>query len=328
MDAAAPFHADVADAPPPGLVSWITAQDGTRLRVAFWPHGPKGMVAIFPGRTEVIEKYGRVVTDLAKAGYGTAIIDWRGQGLSDRLKGKPLLGYVTDFAEYQMDVAAYLAALKAFAPDAPLFVLAHSMGGCIALRALCNGFPARAAAFSAPMWGLPLGRTTMRAVIAMTSALRLAGMDLREVPGAGIEFRLWENTFDNNELTSDPETYRWMQQQVQQHSELRLGAPSLRWLVAALAEIAVLSGLPVPKVPAFCGLGTREMLVAPEAIRLRMENWPNGTLEVYDGALHELMMERAPTRRAFLDSALRLFDSAPPIEREHDEHNDLRDQNL
>ena len=308
----APFFADVADAPAPAEVTWAHAQDGTRLRIALWPAGPKGMVAIFPGRTEVIEKYGRVVSDLARAGYGAGVIDWRGQGLSDRLEGQPLLGDVADFALFQQDVAAFDTKLQAFAPAAPRFVLAHSMGGCIALRALTKGFPARAASFSAPMWGLRLGLKMRRAVKVMTSALRLAGWDLREIPGAGIEFRLWENPFDENELSGDAETYAWMQHQVLTHPALRLGAPSLRWLVAAIAETTALALQPAPDLPAVCGLGTREMLVSSEAIRARMADWPGGQLRMQDGALHELLMERPPIRDQFLRDTLSLFDANQP----------------
>lgn len=307
-----PFFADLAAAPAPAKIIWLHTQDGKRLRAAFWDSGPKGMVAIFPGRTEVIEKYGRVVADLVGAGYGAAVIDWRGQGLSDRPEGKPLLGDVRDFAEYQQDVAIYLETVRDFAPDAALFMLAHSMGGCIGLRALINGFPARACAFSAPMWGLRLTHTTRRAVVAMTSLLGLARLDLREVPGAGVEFRLWENAFDNNELTRDRAAYAWMQAQVNARHELRLGPPSLRWLVAALAETAVLAQLPAPDVPTYCGLGTHEKLVSSEAIMARMETWPKGTLEIFEGALHELLMERPNTRGPFLKSAILLFNSHQP----------------
>lgn len=310
MPAAAPFFADVAQAPPPAGVFWVHAADGARLRVAHWPTGPKGMVAIFPGRTEVIEKYGRVVRDLAQAGFGAALIDWRGQGLSDRPSRLPLRGHVGDFAEYQQDVAAYRAVLDQVAGDAaPRYVLAHSMGGCIALRALIGGFPARACAFSAPMWGLPVGAALAQAVRLATSTLGLTGADLREIPGAGIKFRLWENPFDDNELTRDLETYSWMQEQVLRHEALRLGAPSLRWLTAALAETRALAHLPAPDLPAFCGLGTRELIVAPEAITARMEGWAKGELALYSGALHELMMELPETRADFLRRSLALFDA-------------------
>ncbi|TVP73662.1 MAG: alpha/beta hydrolase [Rhodobacteraceae bacterium] len=305
----APFFADVSDAPPPERVSWLSTQDGTRLRAAFWPAGPKGMVAIFPGRTEVIEKYGRVVRDLAAGGFGASVIDWRGQGLSDRLPDTPLRGHVEDFALYQQDVAAYRTALDAVAPDVPRFLLAHSMGGCIGLRALIDGFPVQACAFSAPMWGLRLSPLTQRAVAAVTTALGFAGRDRREVPGAGVEFRLWENPFDRNEFTQDRDSYAYMQRQVREHPDLRLGAPSLRWLVAALAETRALSALPAPRLPAYCGLGTREALVTPQAIESRMGNWPDGRLDIFDGGLHELLMETQHIRTAFLTATMAHFEA-------------------
>ena len=309
----APYFSDVANGAAPERVFWRKATDGTRLRLALWPAGPRGVVALFPGRTEIIEKYAHVAADLAERGYGAVAIDWRGQGLSDRLKDKPLLGDIADFAHFHRDVAVMRDVLDEMAPaDASRFVLAHSMGGCIALRALMEGFPARAVGFSAPMWGLRLSKTMRHAVVAATAVLGLARMDLREIPGAGIEFRLWENPFDNNELTTDPEVYAWMQAQVRTHPELRLGAPSLRWLVAALAETRLLEQRPAPDLPAFCGLGTREMIVSSEAIEARMTNWPRGDLAHYNGALHELLMEAERIRTPFLESVCALFDAHQP----------------
>ena len=306
----APYFADIADAPDPEQVMWAQASDGVRLRLAIWPAGPKGLVVIFPGRTEVIEKYGRVVVDLAARGYGAAVIDWRGQGLSDRSSKRPLLGDIPDFADFQRDVAVLGHMLDTHAAGVPRFALAHSMGGCIALRALTNGFAVRAAAFSAPMWGLPVTGALRRTMTTLRPALGLTRLDMQEVPGAGIEFRLWENPFDNNDLTSDRPTYAWMQGQVQAHPELRLGAPSLRWLLAALAETAALANLPSPALPAYCGLGTRERIISGEAIHARMSTWPGGRLDMFDGALHEILMERPETRTPFLDRTCAVFDAA------------------
>ncbi len=306
----APFYADVAQAPAPAQVLWVTASDGVCLRLGLWEPGSRGMVALFTGRTEVIEKYGRVIAELTAAGYGVAIMDWRGQGLSDRLPRQPLLGDVPDFAHYQPDVVAFDHAIRDFAPEVPRYVLAHSMGGCIALRALINGFPARAVAFSAPMWGLPLGNLLGAAVNTASRALSVGGWNLREVPGAGIEFRLWDNPFETNDLTTDHETYEWMQAQVLAHPDLRLGAPSLRWLAAALAECNALENLPSPALPAYCGFGTRERIVSTFSIRSRMESWAGGQLQEFDGALHELMMEGPSTRTPFMAKTLALFDQS------------------
>lgn len=305
----APFHAAIADCAPPVRCDWVRASDGVRLRIALW-EGARGFVALFPGRTEMVEKYGRVIRDLQGAGFGVGIMDWRGQGLSDRLTRFPLLGDVPDFADFQRDVAVLDAEIRAFAPEAPRYVLAHSMGGCIALRALHSGFQARAASFSAPMWGLPLGTLLGGAVGAASRALAVRDWNLREVPGAGIEFRLWENPFAKNDLTTDRATYDWIQTQVNTVPELRLGAPSIRWLAAALAECAALERLPAPALPAYCGLGTRERIVSAAAIRDRMAGWRDGELELFEGALHELLLEAPATRDRFLAQTLALFTNA------------------
>lgn len=302
----APFHADIADAPAPARVDWLAASDGVRLRAAVWGAGAKPLVAIFPGRTEMIEKYGPTVTELVARGLDVAVIDWRGQGLSDRLCDPPIRGDVPDFADYQKDARTYWDWLDGVSTQ-PRYILAHSMGGCIALRALVSGLPARAVAFSAPMWGLTLPAATLAAVAPLTAMLRLAGQDTREVPGAGEEFELWNFPFERNELTRDPDRYAWAQAQLCAHPELRLGAPSMRWLAAALREMAALKTLPAPATPAICGIGTGDKIVSQDASRARMAAWPGGDLTEYDRALHELLIERPEVRDDFLSRATALF---------------------
>ena len=151
----APLYADVADGPADGRAVWLTARDGVRIRAALWnAGGPKGTVFLLPGRTEYVEKYGRSARDLAAAGYATLSLDWRGQGLSDRALPDRMVGHVTDFAEYQADLDALLAFADTQTLPRPYYLLPHSMGGCIGLRALMRGLPFQAAAFSAPMWGI------------------------------------------------------------------------------------------------------------------------------------------------------------------------------
>ena len=42
-------------------------------------------------------------------------------------------------------------------PARPLHLLAHSMGGCIGLRAVIEGMPVAACVFTGPMWGIKYG---------------------------------------------------------------------------------------------------------------------------------------------------------------------------
>ena len=63
------------------------------------------------------------------------MIDWRGQGLSERALRNPRKGYVRSFDHYGVDLATFIQ--EVVLPDCPppVFALAHSMGASI-LRAL------------------------------------------------------------------------------------------------------------------------------------------------------------------------------------------------
>ena len=108
----APLLNDLARGPAGASGHWVQTPDGLRLRLGVWRQGAKGTVLIFPGRTEYIEKYGGAAAALAEAGYTSLAIDWRGQGLSDRLLPDRLIGHVDRFSDYQRDVQTLLAAAK------------------------------------------------------------------------------------------------------------------------------------------------------------------------------------------------------------------------
>ncbi len=302
--AEAPLHANLGDPgfdwPAGARACWLHAADGVRLRVAVYGTGARGTILLFPGRTEVIEKYGHLAPALMAGGFGLSAIDWRGQGLSDRAAPGLTLGHVGDFAEYQRDLAAWVAALPALGLAGPYVVLAHSMGGCIALRALVSGFAARAVAFSAPMWGLELSTLNRALGWGLSAAARAAGQGLRPVPGLGDEATLARMDFDTNLLTTDRRTFAHMQAQVRAVPELGVGGPSLGWLNAGLRETRALARLGSPALPALTGVGGLEKVVDPGAIAARMAGWPGAELVEYPGAEHEILMERPEVRDDFI----------------------------
>ena len=268
-------------APAGGQAWWITASDGIRLRVAYWP-GPKTLL-ILPGRTEYIEKYGQVVADLAAAGWGALVIDWRGQGLSERLAPDRFMGHIGDFADYQRDLEALLALAATIAPG-PLPWIAHSMGGCIALRALISGETPPAVAFSAPMWGLANPAALRAAIAGMARLTGWFGRDAGYAPTTGPQFGLPGMTFEHNNLTTDRAQFDRMKAQITDNADLSLGGPSLRWMGKALAEMAALAATPSPQTPMLVGLGSDEAIVAPDAIRTRAARWPGSELVDYPTA--------------------------------------------
>jgi lysophospholipase len=305
------LFSDVADAPPGGQAYWLRTSDGVRIRMALWPQGSKGTVLLFPGRTEYIEKYGRTVGEFARRGFATAVVDWRGQGLSDRPDYDAMSGHVDEFVDYQNDVAAVVTRLAALGQPGPFYLVSHSMGGCIALRALYGGLAVKAAAFSAPMWGISFAPGVRPVATGLAKVARGLGQGHRYAPGTGPVTYVATAAFKGNVLTRNAESYDWMKAQITAHPELALGGPSLHWLNAAMQECRALMGLPPPDYPIYCALGRNEKLVDPKPIYARMANWPNGDLDLIDTAEHELMMEVPATQQRFFDKATALFEATP-----------------
>ena len=294
----APFHTALADGPEGARAFWLRAEDGMRLRIAHYP-GPEaagGTVLLFPGRTEYVEKYGRVARDFAAQGFHVLTIDWRGQGLADRMLEDVRTGHVHLFADYQKDVASLLDAVDVLGLPRPLHLLAHSMGGAIGLRALSRGLPVAGAGFTAPMWGIRMFGPVRTAAWALSWSGARMGMGHVYAPSTGPGSYLARTAFEGNLLTTDRDSWDYMLHQVTEVPDLALGGPSLRWLHQALAECRSLSRLSAPQVPCLTYLGSNERVVDPARVRARMADWPGGRLDVIRGGEHEVLMENAATR--------------------------------
>ncbi len=307
----APFHSDLSDSPANSRAWWIEADDGLRLRVAHFPaEQARGTVLLMPGRTEYVEKYGRTAADLTERGYHVLAIDWRGQGLADRMLDEPMAGHVHVFEDYQRDVAAMLQSVGDLGLPRPLHMIGHSMGGCIGLRAVMDGLPVESCVFTGPMWGIRMADPIRPAAWALSWWGKQIGLGHVFTPGTKPESYVASEPFENNLLTRDREMWDYMKRQVTSVPELQLGGPSLNWLHEALAETRELSRRPSPAQPCLTFLGTNERIVDSSRITSRMEQWPGGQLvQITDGE-HEILMEDVKKRKRVADQICALFDRA------------------
>ena len=314
----APFFDDVAEGPLGGVAHWVTTTDGLRIRIGHWRadgDAQQGTVFLFPGRTEYVEKYGRTAAALAEQGFCTLTVDWRGQGLADRMLGDARAGHVHRFSDYQLDVMAMTEAASNLELPQPWYLMAHSMGGCIGLRALHLGLPVNAAVFTGPMWGIGMSAPLRPAAWALSWGSTLVGLSHIYAPGTKPEAYVTSEKFENNQLTSDPEMYAYMQRQVDAHPELKLGGPSLLWVHEALTECRALAQMPSPDLPCLTFLGTNERIVDNSRIFDRMAHWPGGRLELIEDGEHEVLMETAEIRAQVIGDSVALFREHPTFER-------------
>ncbi len=303
---AAPFYEDVADAPKGGRAFYVRTVDGTRIRFALWSGGSKGLAVVFPGRTECLEKYGRMAGKLLARSLSVAIIDWRGQGLSDRLNNSTAVGHVESFTDYQDDLNTLLLHPEVQAISGPRIMFAHSMGGCIGLRALLTGTAFSAAVFSAPMWGLNLpGPNKFLAPILANVGVAL-GLGKKTLAGQPKGFYLTREPFEGNNLTHDQDFWDYMRDQITKYPALALGTPSFKWLKSALSEFKYFDAAEMPTIPCLMFVGGDESVISPSAIRKHGPNFANGALVEIDGARHEVWME-TPDRQAQSWAAINTF---------------------
>src|SRR5436305_1092922 len=171
--------------PDAAVTGTIKTPDGVSLRFARWepPPGRKGTVCLFQGRSEFIEKYFETVRDLRARGFAVATLDWRGQGLSDRALRNPRMGYVRNFAQYQIDLETFINEIVLPDCPPPLFALGQSMGATVLLRAAYAGHRwFDRMVLLAPMIALP-GMRRSGANRIIVKALRSTGLGSLYVPG-------------------------------------------------------------------------------------------------------------------------------------------------
>lgn len=310
----APFFDDLAEGPEGGVAYWVRTEDGVNIRLGHWPAAAskagKGTIFLFPGRTEYAEKYGRTASTLVAEGYHVLTVDWRCQGLADRLLDNPYIGHVESFTDYQHDVAALFEAAETLELPSPWFLVAHSMGGCIGLRTVIEETRFEAAVFSSPMWGITF-HPALRAVVGpLTHVAHSLSLGERVTPTTGETSYLLTAGFDGNILTTDPDMWDYMVRQTRAQKRFGLGGPSLTWLRAAVIEGQYLARARLPDLPVWTAIGTAEKIVDPGAVRSMMVRWNQTEFTQFDHAEHELMMERPEVRDTFWAKTFDVFDKA------------------
>ena len=308
---AAPLFDDIAEGPSGGAAHWLRTADGMRIRVGHWNRAAaKGTVLIFPGRTEFVEKYGRAAKALHDRGYASVVVDWRGQGISDRMTANRAIGHVGSFLDFQHDVNAVMDHARALDLPRPYFMIAHSMGGCIGLRSLQDGLDIKAAMFSAPMWGIQMSVALRPIAWGLSTVSRHLGFDETLAPGQFEQPYVLRAPFEGNALTNDAAMFATLGDQLRRHPDLALGGPSLRWLNTSLREMHRLSLRASPDLPCITFLGSKEAIVDPVRIRDRMSHWPGGQLRIIAGGQHEMMMDSPAVQKSIFDATAAHFDAA------------------
>ncbi|MEL6955909.1 MAG: alpha/beta hydrolase [Pseudomonadota bacterium] len=277
---------------------WFTGSGGRRLRACLVPalnaDAVRGTVIVCPGRTEFIEKYFEVARDLQGKGFAALILDWPGQGLSERLLEDRGKGHIDDFQTFMGALRKGLDELEDRLPR-PYVSLAHSMGGAIALAAISEKLvKVSAAAFCAPMWGLRTRIFGMRYLVWAMRAMGRSG-DYAQQPGPPERFK-------DNIVTHDERRWQVHRDLVDTAPDLGLGPVTWGWLGASLAIVRTFarkSKLEAIDIPILVASAAEEKLVDNRSHDRICASLPNCTHITVEGAMHEILMETDDKRAEF-----------------------------
>lgn len=310
----AKFYSDMADGPADGTAYWVKADDDVRLRLSTYgtaPKGRKGTILLFLGRFGYGERYGRVAKDFDKNGFATAVMDWRSQGLSDRMADDPQAGHINRFSDYQKDVAAMVKAAEELDLPKPWFLVGVSMGACIGLRAMLEGLPVAACAFISPLMGIKMSPIERVAAWPLSWLAQKLGKGDMYVPGESRDIYVLKTPFEKNNLTHNPDMYEYWVDQARNAPELQIGGPTMAWLYQSLAECRSLSKMPSPDIPCLTFCGEKDELVDNSTIEDRMNRWSNGKFAMIKDAKHDVLTELPEIGGDVMDQIFELFSSTP-----------------
>lgn len=294
-----------ANPPPPGAaVSMIPTRDKRSLRVVRWSCGAAcaGTVAIFQGRAEFIEKYFEVVAELLDRNFDVVVMDWRGQGLSDRLLSDRRKGHVGHFRAYERDLDALRGEILEPFCRPPFFALGHSMGGAILLdQARAGRSPFERIVLTAPMIDLH-GLRFPRAARTLVGVLSGLGFGAAFIPGGSGDVPYMTRAFEGNVLTSDAVRYGRTAEIITAAPELAIGDPTIGWINAAFKLMRKFEDAEYPRrilTPILILAAGADKLVDTPAIENFASRLKAGRCITLPYARHEILVERQPIRQQF-----------------------------
>lgn len=283
--------------------NYFKTADDKVIRYGVWrAETPTGSIIYLGGRAEFVEKNAETIDDLLKRRFDVYAMDWRGQGMSDRLLPNRHKGYIEDCRQYVDDLNQFMTTIVYPTARRPLIFLSHSMGGHMTLRYL-HDFERKIdrAVLLAPMIDIdtrPIPPAAARWIV--KGAMRM-GLARHYIPGSG-NYNSSAPVFRGNRLTGDPRRFMDEYRAINENPDLALGGATWGWLAAAFESIGRIRTpgyAEAIKTPILMVYGSQDHVVSQRAQQEICRRLPDCTCIAIDGARHEILKETDEIRNLF-----------------------------
>jgi alpha-beta hydrolase superfamily lysophospholipase len=267
----------------------LMGAEGLELYHRRWAQAddPRAQVVITHGAGEHLARYEHVAEWLSAAGYEVHAYDQRGHG---RSQGKRADLGSMDAAV--ADLRSVIALARSERPERRLFLLGHSMGGCIALEyALRHEDELDGLILSSPLASLNAASAATRAISKAVGSL---------LPRLGVY------AVDTGLVSRDPEVVRsYEQDPLVFHGKL----PARTVAELTRSVEAFPERLPGLRAPLLVFHGREDRITEPAGSELvhELAGSADKTLEIFDGLYHETLNE--PEQDRVLDLIVAWLDA-------------------
>ncbi|MCJ8344334.1 alpha/beta hydrolase [bacterium] len=258
----------------------------------------KGTLLIVQGYSEFIEKYEELIGEFRAKGYSVVTYDSRGQGLSTRFVSDLHKGFVDSYSQMVSDMQQVYDEVVMKMPK-PHILLAHSMGGNVAMRFLQERKQVFDHAFlSAPMlgWNEPVGIVSI-----LSSIFVLFGMGQSYAIGAGPPSSDIRKAISSR-LTSDLTRAENVAKYCDKESSLWMGGPTWQWVKEASKSILIATkkrNCQKIQTPTTILSPTNDVVISGANHKLLASYSENISVVEFEGSKHEILIEKDEYRNKF-----------------------------
>jgi len=280
----------------------------------------KGTIVMLPGFRESVEKYFETAQEMKERGFDVWIMDWRGQGGSQRyLQDNPQKMHHEGYDEQIETLHQFTQTVVDKAPSGPMIMSAHSMGAHIGLRYLKEHEGVfDSAMLTDPMFDINTG-TLPKPLARQMAKFAKAGNYLDKYIPGGSDWSEEKNVFKDNNKTSDEARFKRSIDIVRANPDLKTGDPTYGWVYHTFQSIDILNQedyLKEIKTPILLQISEHGNVVDKPAQERAAGLLPNCKRVDIAGAQHEIWQESDALRKGWLDKvdtflAERLSPSGP-----------------
>ncbi len=261
----------------------------------------KALLVILPGRGESSLKYAELAYELRGQGHDIVILDHRGQGLSERSNGVSDHIHIENFDDYVLDlevVREYFCKEKKYKTK---HILAHSMGGAIALRHI--------QLYGKEQWSGILLSSPMLKIKSKTIPLFIGIWILKTYIKLGKKLNpIWnkqvqdtKKNYKDNNVTHCIHRFGWARKMDELHPHIISGAPTFQWLKESIvAGQRVMRDKSAYKCPMLLIQADQDTIVCNEAQNKFAHEVENCRIIRLKECRHEILQESNSIRNRAL----------------------------